>query len=203
MKKILLSSLIISTLLLSGCAAALFGGAITAAATAHDRRTPGTVIDDKKLEVVISQKLLSNKFIDDNSHTNLTIYNGVVLVTGEAANQIVINSIITTIQQVPNIKSIQEDISIMPSSSILSRANDAAITSKVKAVLFPLNLPNFDPTLINVSTERGKVYLMGLVTPDEARVIIDKARRVKGVVSVVEVFEYMDNKQKPASQSVQ
>ena len=36
--------------LLSGCAEALVGGVAASAAVAHDRRTPGTVIDDQIVE---------------------------------------------------------------------------------------------------------------------------------------------------------
>lgn len=197
MKKILLSSLITGALLLSGCTAAVFGGLATvgavAAVTAHDRRTPGTVIDDRKLETVITKKLLSDKYIDSYSHTNLTIYNGVVLVTGEASSQNTIDRIMAAVRSTPNIKRVEQDLAIMPVSSLLSRSTDSAITSKVKTALLSLKLPNFDPTLINVSTERRKVYLMGLVTREEAHAITERARRVSGVASVTEYFEYINN----------
>lgn len=196
MQKLLIVSLMSATLALSGCAGLLFGGAVvgTAAAvsTLHDRRTPGTVVDDRNLELVISKKIVENKTINDSSHTNLTIYNGVVLVTGEAFNQSIKDSIINLIRSTPNVKAVEEDIAIMPNSSLLSRSNDSAITTKVKTALLSLKLPNFDPSLMNVSTERGKVYLMGLVSRAEGTAIIDKVRRVKGVLSVTDVFEYSD-----------
>lgn len=195
MKKLLLSSLIISTLSLSGCTAAIFGGlaaaGVVTAATVHDRRTPGTVIDDRKLETVITNKLLQDKYIDSYSHTNLTIYNGVVLVTGEASSQEVIDRILSAVRNTANVKQVEHDLVMMPKSSLLSRSNDAAITSKVKTALLSLKLANFDPTLINVSTERGKVYLMGLVTRDEAFAITERARRVSGVKSITQLFEYI------------
>ncbi len=195
MQKLLMVSLMSATLMLSGCAGLLVGGAVvgTAAAvsTLHDRRTPGTVVDDRNLELVISKKILGNQFINTHSHSNLTIYNGVVLVTGEAANAKVKNDIINLVRSTANVKAVREDIAIMPNSSLLSRSNDSAITTKVKTALLSLDLPNFDPTLLNVSTERGKVYLMGLVTRPEAEAIIDRVRRVRGVLSVTDVFEYI------------
>ncbi len=199
MKKLLIVSLMSSTVMLSGCTGILVGGAIagTAAAvsTLHDRRTPGTVVDDRNLELVLTKKLLENQFVDNNSHTNLTIFNGVVLVTGEAFNANVKAQILNIINATPNVKRVKEDITLMPNSSVLSRTNDSAITSAVKTALLSLNLPNFDPTLINVSTERGKVYLMGLVTRAEAAAIMDKARRVRGVSAVSDVFEYIGSNQ--------
>ncbi len=199
MQKLLIVSMISASMALSGCTGLLIGGAVvgtaTAVSTLHDRRTPGTVVDDRNLELLISKKLLENKFIDNNSHTNLTIYNGVVLLTGEAANSNVKSNIISLVRSTPNVRAVKEDVAIMPNSSLLSRSNDSAITTKVKTALLSLNLPKFDPSLLNVSTARGKVYLMGLVSRSEAAAIMDKARRVRGVLSVTDVFEYKDASQ--------
>lgn len=195
-QKTFLISLMTATLALSGCAGAILGGAAVAGgaafATLHDRRTPGTVVDDKNLEIVITRKLYENKYIDSNSHTNLTIYNGVVLVTGEARSQDVVNQIVEMIKTLPKVRRVDASMAIGPSSSLLSRTNDAAITAKVKTAVATLKLPKFDTTLINVSTERRNVYLMGLVTRIEADAIINAVRHVSGVASVTPLFEYLD-----------
>jgi len=41
-------------------------------------------------------------------------------------------------------------------------------------------------------TERGVVYLMGLVTRKEAEAATDVVRRVGGVQRVVRLFQYLD-----------
>lgn len=194
MKKLFKPLILLSLVwLLQGCAAGLLlGGGAAAVATIHDRRSAGQVIDDQAMEVKIGKDLYANKYIADYSHTNLTIFNGVVLVTGEASNQQVIDAIIKTIQSTKGVKRIESDIVVAPTSSMLSRGTDSAITGKVKTALLSLNLPNFDPSLINVSTERGNVYLMGIVSRAEGQAIADKASRVNGVRSVVKVFEYTD-----------
>ena len=182
---------------LQGCAGLLFGGALVTgigvAITAHDRRTLGAIVDDKSLELAITKQI--NKTFDKKIHTNLTIFNGTVLLTGEAESKEIADDILKIIQNTANVKRIESDIAIMPQSGIVSRANDATITGKVKIALLSLKLPYFDPTFVNVSTERGKVYIMGLVTKEEARAIIDKARRVRSVKSVTDVFEYIQPEQ--------
>lgn len=196
MKKILAITLFASSLMTTGCTGLLVGGAVVggvaAVSTLHDRRTPGTVVDDRNLEAAITRRLLADEYLNDYSHTNLTVYNGVVLVTGEASTQSVIERILATIKKTPNIKRIESDIVVAPKSSLLSRGTDTATTTKVKTALASLDLPDFDPTLVNVSTERGNVYIMGIVTRAEAAAIADKASRVSGVNSVTKVFEYMD-----------
>lgn len=195
MKKTFIVSLLSSTLLLSGCTGLLFGGAVVGgaavASTLHDRRTPGTVIDDRNLQLSIARKIKKNDYLDDYSHVNVTVFNGVVLLTGEAGTQKIITDIVQLARTTANVKRVENALKVMPISSLLSRSNDAAITAKVKTALVSLKLPKFDPSLVKISTERGNVYLMGLLTQTEAAAIVDKARRVSGVKSVVQIFEYV------------
>ncbi|MPV85946.1 BON domain-containing protein [Ostreibacterium oceani] len=193
LQKLCLTLLLSSVFALHGCTALVVGGAAGATAkTVHDRRTPGTVIDDKNLELLITKSLLGDKYLNDYSNTNLTVFNGVVLVTGEASSNEVRTRILTLVKNTPNVKRVESDIIIGPKSSLLSRGSDSAITGQVKTALLSLNMENFDPTLINVSTERGNVYLMGIVSRAEADAIAEKARRIRGVKSVTKVFEYVD-----------
>jgi osmotically-inducible protein OsmY len=49
----------------------------------------------------------------------------------------------------------------------------------------------FSPTHVKVVTERGIVYLMGIVTRPEGEAAGQIASTTSGVVRVVKVFEYM------------
>jgi osmotically-inducible protein OsmY len=61
--------------------------------------------------------------------------------------------------------------------------DDAAITTKVKAVIF--NEPTLKSTEINVETFKGDVQLSGFVAqPADAQRAAELARGVKGVTSV-------------------
>ena len=44
---------------------------------------------------------------------------------------------------------------------------------------------------IRVVTENGVVYLMGIVTAEQASLSVDVARRVNGVSKVVKIFQYI------------
>lgn len=195
-KKTLIVSMCTATLILSGCAGAILGGAAVAGgaafATLHDRRTPGTVVDDKNLDILIGNKLAKDKLVNDNSHTNITVYNGVVLVTGEASSQSIVHRMIDIIKPLPKVQRVDASVAIGPSSSLLSRTQDTAITTKVKTAVATLQLPKFDTTLVKVTTERRNVYLMGLLTRTEADAVINTVRRVSGVVSVTPLFEYLN-----------
>ena len=53
-----------------------------------------------------------------------------------------------------------------------------------------LTKTGLDANRVKVITTRGSVYLMGIVTEDEATRATELARTVKGVARVVKVFEY-------------
>ena len=68
---------------------------------------------------------------------------------------------------------------------------DAALTTEIKFRLTRIGIPDFDPLRVKVISERGVVFLMGLLTPQEAQAVTDLVRHVSGVRRVVKVFEYI------------
>ena len=66
---------------------------------------------------------------------------------------------------------------------------DSIITGKVKSA-FVDSKTAFNS--VKVVTERGVVYLMGLVTKAEAEAATNIARTTAGVTKVVTLFEYID-----------
>ena len=54
-----------------------------------------------------------------------------------------------------------------------------------------VNNNRFSPNHVKVVTEAGVVYLMGLVTREEAEAAVDVARTTSGVSRVVKEFEYL------------
>lgn len=70
------------------------------------------------------------------------------------------------------------------------RAEDTFITAKVKGEIALLTIsPDFYAGNVKVVTERGYVYLMGLLKPTEMQPVIDAARKVSGVIEVVPLFQ--------------
>src|SRR5690625_4828969 len=182
------------TTLLQGCAAAIATGAVAGAAvgitTAHDRRTFGTVIDDQSLELTAGATLRNDKKLHESSHINVTTYNGAVLLTGETPNENLKKRAMELVKPIPNIRQIYNELAILEPSSLISRSKDAWITTKIKAKMVAKK--GIDPTRIKVVTERGTVYLLGLVTPQEAELAVTVASHTTGVQRVVKVLEYLN-----------
>lgn len=177
---------------LSGCAGVVVGGAATGVAVIHDRRSPGRVIDDKGLDWKVSQAIYEEQEVSNASHINVTVYNGVILLTGEAPTEDLKLRANAIAARASDNSKIHNELVIASPTSLSSRTNDAYITAKVKTVMLEIDdISNFDPTRVKVTTENGVVFLMGLVTEQESSAVTEKVRNVSGVKKVVRLFEYL------------
>ena len=173
---------------LQGCAGVIIAGGATAGAMANDRRSSGAYIDDESIEWKIIDVLYQDEQIDEQTHLNATSYNGIVLLTGEIPNQDMRVKIGEKIRSVQGVRQLHDETSIAAPSSMMSRSGDTWITSKVKTAMLTDDTDMGART--KVVTDKGVVYLMGMVSPQEADKLTNIARRVGGVQKVVKVFEY-------------
>lgn len=191
-KQLFLISLLL--LLLTGCAAAVIGAGAavgTTATVAHDRRTTGTFIEDQAIELKAVKSFFSDKEIYDSSHINVTSYNTVVLITGETPSEELRQRIVNIVRNNQKVTHIYDELTIAAPSSWTSRSSDTLITAKVKTRL--LTLKDFDGGIrVKVVTEKGVVYLMGLLTRAESDFATGAAQQSGGVQKVVKLFQYID-----------
>jgi osmotically-inducible protein OsmY len=174
-----------ATLLLAGCPAAIIGGGAVAYGTIEDRRTSGTMIDDDSIETRISRAVRER--YGENTHVNVTSFNRSVLLTGEVPEDARRTEIEKLAQGAGNVRNITNELQVGAPSSLGARANDSYITTKVKGRILDSNKVN--PIHVKVVTEAGVVYLMGIVTEQEAADAVDVARNTGGVVKVVRIFD--------------
>lgn len=186
----LLAAVVLSAALLQGCAAVAVGGAATGVAVVHDRRTAGTIVDDESIEVKAMGALNADKEIRNQTHLNVTSYNNVVLMTGETPTQQLSQRAYKIVSGLDKVKKVHNETVVAAPTSFGSRSNDALLTSKVKTRMIATK--GFDSTLVKVVSERGIVYLMGLVTRDEGNLAGEIARQTEGVQKVVKLFEYQE-----------
>ena len=175
---------------LYGCQAALFAGTVGGAAGAHDQRSTGTMIDDQGIELKAAKANYEDNELRQQTHINVTSFNYIVLVTGEAPTPELKQRMITIVENIPKVSKVYDEVTVAEPTSMVSRSSDSYITAKVKTKLF--TVPEFDATRVKVVTEKGVVYLMGIVTQEEGKKAADAARTVSGVQKIVKLFEYTD-----------
>jgi osmotically-inducible protein OsmY len=179
---------LIPLILLQGCATAIITGAATGVSIVHDRRTTGAVIDDQGVEFKAALTIFNNKDIYEQSHINVTSYNGIILITGETLTEQLKQQVYDLVRIIPKVRTIHNELIIAAPSSLPSRSSDAWITSKVKAKI--TSDRQVDPFHIKVVTEHGIVYLMGIVNQTESDRAVSITSNSAGVQRVVKMFEY-------------
>jgi len=187
-----LSILLASHTLLSGCAPVVVGGAATTVAVAHDRRTTGSVVEDQAIKARVITALKDDSEIDQQTHINVTSFNGIVLLTGEAPTESLRSRAGEIARNSEKVRRLHNEIVIAAPSSMMTRSSDSWITTKVKTALLGVGEEGFDATRVKVVTENGTVYLLGLVTHREASAATEQARQIGGVQRIVKLFEYLD-----------
>ncbi|MBT2970063.1 MAG: hypothetical protein B6D72_14965 [gamma proteobacterium symbiont of Ctena orbiculata] len=186
-----LLALCITVLILQGCAAAVVGGAAATATVAHDRRTTGTIVEDQSIELKAYDLMSKDPKFKQQSSIHVTSYNMVVLLTGQAADESLRSKAEQLAANIDRVRRVVNEIEIGSTSTLVENSRDVALTTEVKVRLAKIKLPDFDPLRVKVVTERGAVFLLGLITKQEADAVTDVVRHISGVRRVVRVFEYI------------
>jgi osmotically-inducible protein OsmY len=188
MQKVMMLALVALLPILGGCAVAVIGGAAAGATMAADRRTTGIYTEDENIEWKISLAIRDK--LGSKVHVNVTSYNRIVLLTGEAPDEQLRQEIEKIARGVQNVRELRNEIAIGTPTSVGTWSQDSYITTKVKYAM--LGNPDFSANNVKVVTENGVVYLMGLVTRKEAAAAAEVASTTSDVSKVVKVFEYTD-----------
>ena len=185
MKRLAALLFLAPVVLLAGCPVLIAGGGVAAVSAIEDRRSSGTILDDDSIETQVRRALRER--YGDNTHVNVTSFNRSVLLTGEVPEEARRAEIEKIVQAIGNVRGVTNDLQVAAPSSLGARANDSLITTKVKGRLLDSNKVN--PVHVKVVTEAGVVYLLGIVTDQEATDAVEVARHTGGVIKVVRIFE--------------
>lgn len=174
---------------LQGCVGVAATGTAFGGVAVQDRRTPGRYIDDEVIELSVLTAIAEDERMARQTHVNVTSFNGLVLLTGEAPGETLRDRVAEIARGTPSVEAVQNEIALRAPSTLVARTSDTLVTAKVKLAL--LRDEAIRAAQVKVVTERGTVYLMGLLRQDEADRATEAARRVPGVQRVVKVIEYI------------
>ena len=174
---------------LSACAPLVLGGAALAGKAVIDRRTAGIQIEDEAIELRSASGLRS--ILSKNTNVRVHSYNRMVLLTGEVSNESEKALAERFVKSQENVKSVINDVSVGPVSSLTQRAKDTVINGQLRTLL--IQAKDVHSSAVHIVVERGIVYLMGRLTNAEAKRVTDlvSTSQVSGVEKVVRVFELL------------
>jgi osmotically-inducible protein OsmY len=173
-----------------GCAPVIVAGGATAVVVAHDRRTVGVQLDDENVETKAATAMRADPELKEQTHVNVTSYNGTALLTGEAPTAALRDRVLSLVRAIPGVRRTVNEIRLAPPSESASRNRDTFLTAKTKTRL--LGTRELESSHIKVVTEGATVYLMGLVNKAQGELATEAAREVDGVQRVVKLFEYIE-----------
>jgi osmotically-inducible protein OsmY len=176
---------------LSACAPLMVAGMAGSALVATDRRTSGTQLEDETIEFRGSSRV--RDMFGEKVHVNVTSFNRQVLLTGEVPTERDRQTIVGMVEKLENVKSVVNELAVMPVTSVSSRSGDLVVTGKIKASL--VDSRDLFANAFKVVTERNTVYVMGRVTQREADSATNVIRNVSGVNKVVRLFEIISEEE--------
>lgn len=176
---------------LTGCAAVVVGGVAVGALALHDRRPLPDLIEDQGIEMAATRAFQKDEELARDSHIRVVSFNGVVLLAGEVPDPEAKAKAERITRRHEGVRRVVNELALRDPTHVGTRLKDTGLTARVKTAIAGIDLEGFDATRIKVVSVRGNVYLMGLVTQDEANAVLEKVRYVSGVERVVKVFEYL------------
>lgn len=184
--------LAVAAIVLPACTPLVIGGAaVTGAMVATDRRSSGAQLDDQGIELRAASNV--RETVGSRVRVNITSYNRKALITGEAATERDKQLVEEAVRKTTNVSGVFNEVGIANSPGLREQANDSLITGRVKAAM--IDAKDVPASAIKVVTERGTVYLMGLVTQKEADRATEVTRTTQGVQKVVRVFEVLSDQE--------
>ena len=187
----LVIALVIATQL-SACGVLAVGGVTAGASIMADRRTPGVQAIDNGIELE-ANAALAKKF-GDSAHINVTSFNQKVLLTGEVKDADIKGEAGAYVKAMKNARSVFNELVIGPNSTYTARANDSYLESKIKTqMIFTDKLPSNSMTIV---AEGTSIYLMGILTQNEADLAKKVASNTNGVKDVYVYFDIISEQEK-------
>ncbi|HKO68804.1 MAG TPA: BON domain-containing protein [Burkholderiaceae bacterium] len=187
MDKQLLGTLSLAMAALSGCAPLVIGAvAAGTAIVATDRRSTGTQLDDKTIQVRVANEL-EDALRGNDIHINVNSFERRVLLTGEVNSEEVKARAGLVATASKEVRVVNNELVVAKPSTFGERTEDNTLGARVRAAF--VNTREIGFNSIDIVTDRRTIYLMGAVTQKEADVAAHVASRVPGVKQVVKLFD--------------
>ncbi len=174
---------------LGGCARVIHATTSEPVQISNNKRSLGTKLNDDRLETYARVNLLKADPAFEDTRVNIDSFNGFVLLTGQVPTEHLRQIAGNTVSAINSVRQVHNELQVGPQARFGSQSLDAWITTKIKSRLVASSIQS---RRVHIITEAQTVFLMGLVSRNEADRIAEVARTSDGVQQVVKVFEYLD-----------
>ena len=183
----LIFSLWVASALLSGCGTIMSSAGAGPIEEDPGERTFAQQMADESIETKAMVNINAADEAYDQAHLSVVSYNGFLLLVGQVPSEALKALATDVARDLEAVRRIYNELEVAPATSAGTRTNDTWITTQVKSKL--LASSDTPGRRVKVVTENSVVYLMGLLTAEEADRSALEAAEVKSVTRVVQLFE--------------
>ena len=173
--------------LLSGCGTVMSSAGAGPIEEDPGERTFAQQMADESIETKAMVNINAADEAYDQAHLSVVSYNGFLLLLGQVPSEALKALATDVARDLEAVRRIYNEIEVAPATSAGTRTNDTWITTQVKSKLLASSAT--PGRRVKVVTENSVVYLMGLLTAEEADRSALEAAEVKSVTRVVQLFE--------------
>lgn len=186
----LFPALLALTLGLGGCTAINSATTPTSAGEDYSVRTEGTKVEDESIEskIIETMERTDARLID--ARVGVNSYNGVVLLYGQVPSQELKDKAGQIAQNTRMVRQVHNELSVAANLPMSQRMTDNWLETRAQTEL-AMN-ENIDSRHVEVISENATLYLMGMVSRQEAERVVNVVSQIGGVQRIVKVFEYLD-----------
>ncbi len=172
--------------MLQGCISTLFSGA----SLAYDHNSLEKSASDYSITMKVNSALSNDLQLRPNANSiSATSFNRLVLLTGQVSSLTLKQRAAEIAQTVPSVLKIYNGITVGKPESLATAIHDSWLTTKIKSKIIASKENR--PDGVKVVTENGVVYLMGVVTKQEADIAVNASEATDGVKKIVTIFFYI------------
>ena len=173
--------------LLNGCGSIMSSAGAGPIEEDPGERTFGQQMTDESIETKAHVNINAADEGYDDAHMSIVSFNGFVLLAGQVPSEALKTLATDVVRKIEDVRRIYNELEVGSATGMRSRSLDTWITTQVKAKL----LANSDTpgTRVKVVTENRVVYLMGLLTKEEADRVSLEAAEASSAERVVQLFE--------------
>ncbi len=159
----------------------------------RDRRGFVAVLEDTNIELTAYDAVNQDKELALDNNVGIVVHNGVMLLIGQVRSAELRERAEKLAGGLQGVRRIVNEISIEEPTGFGTATRDRWLTVRAKTALLDIvDIEGFDPTRVNITVQNSTIYVMGLVTAEEAERVVEIMRGVPGVQQVVKVFEYIE-----------
>ena len=160
-----------------------------------ERLSAEAISKDKNIEKYLKDQINKDYLLKD-SDLNFMSYNGVLLVVGNLSNKELLDNLNVILKKTEDlgVRKIDNRVEVLDNRTGLMKAQDLMISLRAKTLLEEQEI--FTAKHITLLTHNGVIYLMGVVTREEAKYATNQVVQTPGIEKIVRLFEFISKRPK-------